>query len=48
MLTEASAMRRFGHVDEVAETVAFLSSPGAGFINGAAISISGGAVAGLF
>lgn len=48
MLTKASAMRRFGHVDEVAETVAFLSSRGAAFINGAAIPITGGAVAGLF
>ena len=48
MLASASAMNRIGGVDEVAEAVAFLASPGAAFVNGVALQITGGAVAGLF
>ncbi|HEY0254617.1 MAG TPA: SDR family oxidoreductase [Kofleriaceae bacterium] len=33
---------RFGTVDEVADTVAFVSSPRASWINGACIVVDGG------
>ncbi|MBX5467240.1 MAG: glucose 1-dehydrogenase [Firmicutes bacterium] len=38
---------RFGHPQEVAELVAFLVSPAAGFINGAIYAINGGATSAL-
>lgn len=34
--------KRFGTVDDVAETVAFLSGPGAGYISGAVVPVDGG------
>jgi 3-oxoacyl-[acyl-carrier protein] reductase len=36
---------RFGTGDEVAETVTFLCSPGAGYITGQVITIDGGLIA---
>ena len=35
-------LARYGKPDEVAETVAFLLSPAAGYISGATIAIDGG------
>jgi 3-oxoacyl-[acyl-carrier protein] reductase len=35
-------MQRFGRPEEVAATVAFLFSEGAGYITGEAISVNGG------
>jgi NAD(P)-dependent dehydrogenase (short-subunit alcohol dehydrogenase family) len=35
-------LRRLGELDEVAETILFLASDGAGFINGAVIPVTGG------
>lgn len=34
--------KRFGTVDDVAETVAFLAGPGAGYISGAVVPVDGG------
>ena len=41
------AMRRAGSAEEVAATIAFLAGPDSGYINGAAIPISGGTPVGL-
>jgi 3-oxoacyl-[acyl-carrier protein] reductase len=41
-LTESSWMRRLGKPEEIASVYAFLASDEAGFINGAAIEVSGG------
>ncbi|MFZ4407451.1 MAG: SDR family NAD(P)-dependent oxidoreductase [Paracraurococcus sp.] len=38
-------MGRFGHAEEVAETVLFLLSPAAGFITGVALPVDGGRLA---
>ena len=35
-------LKRMGKVDEVAETVAFLASDGAGYISGQTIAVNGG------
>jgi 3-oxoacyl-[acyl-carrier protein] reductase len=37
-----TSVNRFGHVEEIAEAVAFLASPGAGFINGESLTVDGG------
>ena len=41
MVTRNSPMRRLGTAGEVADTVAFLCSPGAGYISGAIIPLDG-------
>ena len=41
-LTAAVPLGRFGTVDEIAATVAFLASPEAGYITGAVIPVDGG------
>jgi len=41
-LTAAVPLGRFGSVDEIAATVAFLASPEAGYITGAVIPVDGG------
>lgn len=41
-LLENVLLKRLGHVDEVAETVAFLASDGAGYITAQTISVNGG------
>ena len=45
VLLPTLAIRRYGHVDEIASLVAFLSGPDAGYITGAALSIDGGFLA---
>lgn len=39
---EYCPLRRLGELDELAETILFLASDGAGFINGAVIPVTGG------
>lgn len=41
-MTDATALRRLGEPDEVAATVVFLASNGAGYITGETIGVSGG------
>jgi NAD(P)-dependent dehydrogenase (short-subunit alcohol dehydrogenase family) len=41
MVARNTPMKRLGTADEVAATVAFLCSPGAGFISGAVIPLDG-------
>lgn len=41
-VAEAAALKRFGRVDEIARTIAFLVSEGAGYITGEAIRVDGG------
>ncbi len=45
MVAKNSPMRRLGSASEVAETVAFLCSPGAGYISGTIIPLDGGLAA---
>ncbi|TKD08333.1 SDR family oxidoreductase [Polyangium fumosum] len=40
--TTRIALRRLGHVDEAAQTVLFLCSPGASYITGANLAVDGG------
>ena len=41
-VAEAAALKRFGQVGEIARTIAFLVSEGAGYITGEAIRVDGG------
>lgn len=41
-VAEAAALKRFGQVEEIAKTIAFLVSEGAGYITGEAIRVDGG------
>lgn len=45
VLLPTLAIRRYGHVDEIASLVGFLAGPDAGYITGAALSIDGGFLA---
>jgi NAD(P)-dependent dehydrogenase (short-subunit alcohol dehydrogenase family) len=45
MVTRGNPMRRLGTAAEVADTVAFLCSPGAGYLSGAVIPLDGGMAA---
>lgn len=37
-----TALGRFAHPDEIADFVAYMATPGSGFITGASLSIDGG------
>ncbi|KDN21745.1 SDR family NAD(P)-dependent oxidoreductase [Amycolatopsis rifamycinica] len=39
---QAVALKRLAHPEEIAEAVAFMASPGAGYVNGAVLSAMGG------
>lgn len=41
-LAEAIALRRFGHVDDVAAAVVYLASEAAGYVTGEVLNVSGG------
>ena len=41
-MAKAMAMNRVGHVDEVAETILFVSSEAASFMTGSEIVLDGG------
>lgn len=45
LVTRTNPMGRLGRAEEVCETVAFLASPGAAYISGAAIPVDGGLAA---
>jgi 3-oxoacyl-[acyl-carrier protein] reductase len=40
--TENTALKRYGHVEDIAAMVAFVASPEAGFITGASLTVDGG------
>jgi 3-oxoacyl-[acyl-carrier protein] reductase len=39
---EYTPLRRLGRLEELAQTILFIASDGAGFINGAVIPVTGG------
>jgi 3-oxoacyl-[acyl-carrier protein] reductase len=40
--TENTALKRYGHVDDIAAMVAFVAGPEAGYITGASLTVDGG------
>ena len=47
MLSEGTAMKRYGKAEEVAETVAYLASDRSSFITGVALQVHGGQSPGI-
>jgi hypothetical protein len=38
----ATALKRYGHVDDIAPLVAFIAGPGSGYVTGASLTVDGG------
>jgi 3-oxoacyl-[acyl-carrier protein] reductase len=38
----ATALKRYGHVEEIAAMVAFIAGPEAGYITGVSLTVDGG------